>query len=105
MSTTFEIGRCPAAFSRCLSHSGEGPIFTSSNTRAVKRRQISGSAISTLAWSSAESEPLGLENLPHHERRRVPHARAVEALELVARHREHARDLLGRQAGVAVRAQ
>ena len=43
MSTTFEIGRWPAAISRCLSHSGEGPIFTSSNTRAVKRRQISGS--------------------------------------------------------------
>ena len=50
MSTTFEIGRWPAARSRCFSHSGDGPIFTSSNTRAVKRRQISGS-ISTVAWS------------------------------------------------------
>ena len=59
MSTTFEIGRCPAAIRRCFSHSGEGPIFTSSNTRAVKRRQISGSAISTLAWSSARSSPDG----------------------------------------------
>ena len=29
---------------------------TSSNTRAVKRRQISGSAISTAAWSSAQSD-------------------------------------------------
>ena len=59
MSTTFEIGRCPAAISRCFSHSGDGPIFTSSNTRAVKRRQISGSAISTDAWSSARSSPDG----------------------------------------------
>ena len=59
MSTTFEIGRWPAAIRRCFSHGGEGPIFTSSNTRAVKRRQISGSAISTLAWSSARSSPEG----------------------------------------------
>ena len=58
MSTTFEIGRWPAAVRRCLSHSGEGPIFTSSNTRALKRRQISGS-ISTLAWSSTRSAPEG----------------------------------------------
>ena len=58
MSTTFEIGRWPAAVSRCLSHSGDGPIFTSSNTRAVKRRQISGS-ISIVTWSSAVSVPAG----------------------------------------------
>ena len=58
MSTTFEIGRWPAAISRCLSHSGDGPICTSSNTRAVKRRQISGS-ISIETWSSAESSPRG----------------------------------------------
>ena len=58
MSTTFEIGRCPAAIRRCLSQGGEGPIFTSSNTRAVKRRQISGS-ISIETWSAAESVPLG----------------------------------------------
>ncbi len=42
MSTTLEIGRCPAAISRALSHSGLGPIFTSSNTRAVKRGHSSG---------------------------------------------------------------
>ena len=41
--------------SRALSQSGEGPTFTPSKTRAVKRRQMSGSAISTAAWSSAES--------------------------------------------------
>ncbi len=58
MSTTFEIGRWPAAISRCLSQGGEGPIVTSSYTRAVKRRQTSGS-ISTLAWSSTESSPEG----------------------------------------------
>jgi hypothetical protein len=49
MSTTLEIGRWPAAVRRCLSHSGDGPIVTSSYTRAVKRRQMSGFAISTLA--------------------------------------------------------
>ena len=59
MSTTLLIGRWPAAVRRCLSHSGDGPIFTSSNTRAVKRRQISGS-MSTLQWSSARSLPAGL---------------------------------------------
>ncbi len=58
MSTTFMIGRCPAAISRCFSHSGDGPIFTSSNTRAVKRRQISGS-MSIEMWSPAVSSPAG----------------------------------------------
>ena len=42
MSTTLEIGRWPAAVRRCFSHRGDGPSFTSSKTRAVKRRQISG---------------------------------------------------------------
>jgi hypothetical protein len=45
--------------SLCLSQAGDGPIFTSSNTRAVKRRQMSGSATSTLAWSSARSSREG----------------------------------------------
>ena len=58
MSTTFEIGRWPAAIRRCLSHSGDGPIFTSSNTRAVKRRQTSGS-ISIDTWSVGASSPDG----------------------------------------------
>ena len=59
MSTTLEIGRWPAAISRCFSHRGEGPMVTSSNTRAVKRRHTSGSAISTVAWSPAVSSPRG----------------------------------------------
>ena len=42
MSTTFEIGRMPAARRRAASHSGEGAIVTSSNTRAVKRGHSSG---------------------------------------------------------------
>ena len=42
MSTTLLIGRCPAAVSRAFSHSGEGAIVTSSNTRAVKRGHRSG---------------------------------------------------------------
>ncbi len=62
MSTTFEIGRWPAAVRRCLSQRGDGPTFTSSNTRAVKRRQISGS-ISTAAWSSTASPPAGSASL------------------------------------------
>ena len=37
MSTTFEIGRWPAAISRAFSHGGLGPIVTFSNTLAVKR--------------------------------------------------------------------
>ena len=43
MSTTLLIGRIPAAVSRAFSHSGDGPIFTSSNRRAVKRGHSSGS--------------------------------------------------------------
>ena len=39
-STTLLIGRWPAAASRACSHSGEGPIFTSVKTRAVKRGQL-----------------------------------------------------------------
>ena len=46
MSTTLEIGRWPAAARRCLSHTGDSPICTPSNTRPVNRRQMSGSAIS-----------------------------------------------------------
>ena len=45
MSTTFEIGRWPAAISRAFSHGGLGPICTSSNTRAVNRGQRSVSTL------------------------------------------------------------
>ncbi len=57
MSTTLLIGRCPAAISRAFSHGGEGPIFTSSNTRAVKRGHSSGHSTITSAASSGPSEP------------------------------------------------
>ena len=49
MSTTLLIGRWPAAISRAFSHSGEGPIFTSVNARAVKRGQSSGTSTVTEA--------------------------------------------------------
>ena len=57
MSTTFEIGRIPAASSRAASHSGEGPICTSSKTRAVKRGQRSGHSTAIAipgGWVSSE---------------------------------------------------
>ena len=59
MSTTLEIGRCPAAASRSCSQSGEGPTFTSLKTRAVKRGQRSGTSTVTLAKSSAVALALG----------------------------------------------
>ena len=40
MSTTFEIGRMPAAVSRARSQGGEGPILTSSNARHVARAAL-----------------------------------------------------------------
>ncbi len=49
--------------------------------------------------------PLRGQDPADHELRRVAHARPVEPLELVARHREGVGDLLGARAGVAVRAQ
>ena len=57
MSTTFEIGRCPAAISLAFSHGGEGPIVTFSNTRAVKRGQSSGQRTSMLAASTGPGAP------------------------------------------------
>ena len=42
MSTTLLIGRWPAAIRRAFSHGGDGPIVTSSNSRAVKRGHRSG---------------------------------------------------------------
>ena len=43
MSTTLLIGRIPAAVRRAFSHSGDGPILTSSYSRAVKRGHSSAS--------------------------------------------------------------
>ncbi len=42
MSTTLLIGRCPAAIRRAFSQAGDGPIVTSSNSRAVNRGHRSG---------------------------------------------------------------
>ncbi len=58
MSTTFEIGRIPAASRRAASHSGEGPTVTPSNTRAVKRGQSSGhSTTISIPAGAPSSEP------------------------------------------------
>ncbi len=57
MSTTLLIGRCPAADRRALSQSGDGPIVTSSNTRAVNRGQRSGAWTSTVAGRAPSAEP------------------------------------------------
>ncbi len=56
-------------------------------------------------------EPVGVRVLPgcedtaREERRRVPHAGAVQPLELVARQRQRVGDLLGREPGIAIGAQ
>ncbi len=57
MSTTLLIGRWPAADSRAFSHAGEGPIVTSSNSRAVKRGQPTGSSTTTSAPATAPAPP------------------------------------------------
>ena len=49
MSTTLLIGRWPAADRRAFSHAGDGPIVTSSNSRAVKRGHRSASSTTTSA--------------------------------------------------------
>ncbi len=45
MSTTFEIGRIPAAETRAFSHGGDGPTLTSVNTRPAQRGHSSGASI------------------------------------------------------------
>ena len=57
MSTTLLIGRWPAAISRARSHSGEGPISTSTKARAVKRGQSSGTSTRTEAISETSETP------------------------------------------------
>ena len=53
MSTTFEIGRWPAAIRRCFSHSGDGPdLHVLEHARGEAQADL-GVGISTLAWSSA----------------------------------------------------
>ena len=51
----------PAAVSRSCIQAGEGPISTSSMSARVKRRQRSGSAISTEARPSMPGPGLGVE--------------------------------------------
>ena len=53
MSTTLLIGRWPAVIRRAFSHSGEGPISTSSNTRTVNRGQSEKSSTDTESACSA----------------------------------------------------
>ena len=57
MSTTLEIGRWPAAIRRAFSHGGDGPIVTSSKTRAVKRGQSSGTSTRISTPSMSPSVP------------------------------------------------
>ena len=57
MSTTLLIGRIPAAVRRAFSHSGDGPIFTSSNRRAVKRGHRSGSWTSIVTPGTSPGLP------------------------------------------------
>ena len=57
MSTTLLIGRWPAADRRAFSHAGDGPIVTSSNSRAVKRGQRSGSSTTTSAPGTSPGVP------------------------------------------------
>ncbi len=45
MSTTFEIGRIPAAAMRAFIHAGDGPTLTSVKTRAAQRGHMSGASI------------------------------------------------------------
>jgi hypothetical protein len=47
MSTTFEIGRMPAAAIRAFSHAGDGPTRTSVYTRPAQRGHRSGAATRT----------------------------------------------------------
>ncbi len=65
MSTTLLIGRWPAAISFAFSHSGEGPIVTSSKTRAVKRGQSSGTSTVTEAKSEASPSPAASASPSH----------------------------------------
>ncbi len=63
MSTTLLIGRWPAAVRRPFSHGGDGPIVTSSKTRAVKRGQRSGHS-TRISTPSTES-PAGWGSSSH----------------------------------------
>ena len=55
MSTSAEIGRCPADLSRRCIHSGDAPFFTPRTARPKKAGQPSGSSIRIWhgAWEAA----------------------------------------------------
>ena len=57
MSTTLLIGRMPAADRRAFSQSGEGPMLTASNSRAVKRGFSSGSWTSMVTPGTSPVPP------------------------------------------------
>src|SRR3712207_3902080 len=57
MSTTLLMGRMPAAVSRAFNHSGDGPMVTSSYSRAVKRGHSSGSSTSTVTPGTSPGCP------------------------------------------------
>src|SRR3712207_3357530 len=62
MSTTFEIGRWPAAIRRAFSHGGGGGLVTASDNGGLKRRHRSGSSALTLAPSVSPPEPGGSDH-------------------------------------------
>src|ERR671917_473302 len=112
MSTTLLIGRWPAAMRRAFSQRGDGPILTSSNSRAVKRGQNSGSSTSIVTPSIGPGVPgsvshgggvlLALEHAPHDEVVEPGDAVRVHAVDLGPGHRQAAGQLGGLHAGVDV---
>ena len=74
MSTTFEIGRIPAAAMRALSHGGDGPTLTPVNTRPAQRGHRSGASIRAVTWSSIVPEPVASGSVPGQGARSVSSA-------------------------------
>ena len=71
MSTTFEIGRMPAAAMRALSHGGDGPTRTFVNTRPAQRGHMSGASMRACTWSSTVPSPVAAGSAPGHGARSV----------------------------------
>jgi len=71
MSTTFEIGRMPAAAMRAFNHGGDGPTLTSLNMRAAQRGHISGASIRARTWSETVPEPVASGSVPGQGARSV----------------------------------
>ena len=80
MSTTFLIGRWPAAISRCFSHSGEGPIFTSSkHARREARADLGVDLDRRVVVRGVVAGRLGVARGRVLGERRAGHARAGRA--------------------------